>query len=423
MLKKIALYCLLVWHQCCTKRPIAAVNAQSDVAPKPIRINAGGSTFSDSNGNIWESDINSIYIPSTVNSIATSNCPRAILLTNNDELYCSYRWFTTPTSSPYRYSIPVTNNFKYIVRLHFSELFYTKIGDRSFDILIEDELRTSDGFDILQKTKANQPNTAHILTTTTKTVADGSITIELRRRIENPALNGIEIIPVTATPIAAPTIAVPTMPTLTLNEPIRINVGGDGYTDPVTGMVWSGDNNGAYLTTTTNSVISLNCPTAIAGTTNDNLYCSYRYFTAPTTQPFRYNIPVANNMRYTVRLHFAELFYTNIGQRIFDVYIENELRLPRFDILQNINANAPKAVYVISTLTKIVADGFITIEFARHIEYPMINGIEIIPFTVATGPVALTPPLSVPTKAPVNVLISPQPQQPISPNRDRKSVV
>ena len=364
--------------------------------------------------------MNSSYLASTTNSMTASNCPRVILSTNNDELYCSYRWFITPTSQPYRYSIPVTNSFKYVVRLHFAELYYTKIGDRTFDIYIEDELRTTTGFDVLQNAKDNLSNTAYIFTTTTKTVTDGTITIEFRKRIENPALNGIEIIPVVnAAPIASPTLPAPSLPTPTQitsnNTILRINVGGDGYTDPVTGTIWTGDSNGAYLTTTSNSVISVNCPTAIAGTTNDMLYCSYRYFMAPTTQPYRYNIPVRNDMKYIVKLHFAELFYTNIGQRIFDVYIENELRLPQFDILQSINNNAPKTAFVLTTTSRIVTDGYITIEFVRLIEYPLISGIEVIPYTGASAPVG-TPPILVPTNAPVQLAIPPSPPQQQPPN-------
>jgi hypothetical protein len=409
-----ALSCLLLLMlQCeCPHRPTSANAQTAVVAPKPIRINVGGKMYTDFNGNVWQSDINSLYLASTTNSKTASHCPRSILSTTNDELYCSYRWFIAPTSQPYRYSIPVTNGFKYVVRLHFAELYFTKIGDRTFDIYIEDVLRTSAAFDILQNSKGNQPNTAYIFTTTTKTVIDGTITIELRKRIENPALNGIEIIPVTA-PIAAPTIAAPTMLAPTLSEPIRINVGGNGYTDPVTGTIWRGDNNGAYLTTTKNSIVSVNCPKSIADTTNDMLYCSYRYFIGPTTQPHRYNIPVMNGMRYTVRLHFAELFYTKIGQRVFDVYIENELRLPRFDIIQNADTNLPNTAYVITALSSIVTDGWITIEFVRQIEYPLISGIEVIPYTGVTGP-----PLPAPTtKTPVKVVIPSQPQQqPVPPN-------
>ena len=397
---------LLVCCLYCSDHPTAVfvANAQPAVAPKPIRINVGGNTYTDTSGNLWQSDAKGLYLTTTTNTVAKSHCPRTILSTTNQQLYCSYRWFTAPSSLPYRYTIPVTNNYQYIVRLHFAELYFTKKGQRVFDIYIDDVLRTNRGFDILQNAEGNQLNTAYIFTSETKSVDTGSITIELRKRVENPALNGIEILPVVTT--------APALPAPTPTEPVRINVGGDGYTDPVTGMIWKGDNNGAFLTTTTNSVVSFNCPIAITATTNDMLYCSYRYFTA---QPIRYTIPVANNMKHIVRLHFAELYYTKIGQRNFDIYIENELRVPQFDILQSAKDNLPNTAYILTTLSRVVTDGHITIEFVRQIEHPSICGIEIIPYTsnytIPTSPTTKVP-VRAPTKAPVKAVSPPSPGPP-----------
>lgn len=407
MLGKTVLCCLLIvlWSLCPSE--VVVVQAQSTAVPTPIRINVGGNTFTDPSGNVWQSDINGSYLVTTTNSMTASHCPRAISSTNLDELYCSYRWFIPPTSQSYRYNIPVTNNFKYAVRLHFAELYYSKIGDRTFNIIVAGVLRTNGGFDILKSSKNNQPNTAFILVTTTKVITDGIISIEFKKILENPALNGIEIIPVVS---AVPTAVTgqPSVPVATPNGTIRINVGGDAYTDPATGAIWNGDANGAYLTSTTNSVISVNCPASVATTRNDKLYCSYRYFTEQTTHPHRYVIPVMNNMKYTVRLHFAELYYKNIGQRVFDIYIENQLRVAQFDVLKYAKDNAPNTAYILTTVSQVVTDGHITIEFVRLLEYPMISGIEIIPNIGPSGPVKS--PLPVPTKAPVKLVLPPQPQ-------------
>ena len=79
---------------------------------------------------------------------------------------------------------------------------------------------------------------------------------------------------------------------------IRINTGGGQFTDP-TGNVWQGD---AYFSSGQGS---WDCPKAVAGTENDNLYCTYRWFNQ-AAQPYLYQIPVPNG-NYNVRLHFAEM--------------------------------------------------------------------------------------------------------------------
>ena len=142
---------------------------------------------------------------------------------------------------------------------------------------MENSLRSA-GFDAV---KIAGPNTATVLEQVFA-ITDGVVVIELVKDIENPALNGIEIIQTTA----------PTPP-----APLRINAGGPQFTDP-SGNVWQND---AYFTTG-NPFWS--CPKVISNTNNDDLYCSYRYFNQ--AQPYLYQIPVPNG-NYYVRLHFAEM--------------------------------------------------------------------------------------------------------------------
>ena len=83
------------------------------VPPAPIRINVGGGQFVDPTGNVWKDDA---YFNS---GQGTWDCPKAIASTDNDYLYCTYRWFNQ--AQPYLYQIPVPNG-NYNVRLHFAEL-------------------------------------------------------------------------------------------------------------------------------------------------------------------------------------------------------------------------------------------------------------------------------------------------------------
>jgi hypothetical protein len=85
---------------------------------------------------------------------------------------------------------------------------------------------------------------------------------------------------------------------VSLAQVIRINAGSGRFTDP-SGNYWADD---AYFNS---GHPSWECPKEIANTTNDELYCSYRWF-AQVGQPYRYQVPVLN-ATYTVRLHFAEM--------------------------------------------------------------------------------------------------------------------
>ena len=143
----------------------------------------------------------------------------------------------------------------------------------------------SAGFDAVQ---IAGPNTAIVLQQVVA-ITDGVVTIELVKDIENPLLNGIEIIQ-TPAPVSSPTSAA-----------TRINVGGGPFVDS-TGKTWIADNyfggkGAAYWA----------CPKAIANTAEDELYCTNRWFAPWHGAPFVYEIPVPSSAQYRVRLHFAEI--------------------------------------------------------------------------------------------------------------------
>ena len=85
----------------------------------PIRVNVGGDTTTDILGNIWESDDKNKYY-STGNVVWA--CPKAITNTDNDFVYCTYRWFNQ-IGTPYRYTFPQITHGSYVIRLHFAELY------------------------------------------------------------------------------------------------------------------------------------------------------------------------------------------------------------------------------------------------------------------------------------------------------------
>jgi Malectin domain len=308
------------------------------------------------------------------------------------------------------------------------------------DIYIENVL-TLDDFDIVQTVGYRA---AYLYTVPTPIrVTDGNLTIQFVPSLENPMISGIEVllattvtvpisvpipvpvpisvpIPVpvvvptkaptkvptkaptktptkspTKTPTKAPTpIATPPTP-VTVVPPTsasgtvlyRINCGSTTAVTDTNGTVWSADQYFASGST------FVTCPTTNT-TTNNNIYCSSRFFRSIYGTPFTYNLPVSQNGTYLLQLHFAEQYYTSGNKRKFDVSIEGVLVLDDFDIYSTAppGRNIPKVISVGTTVT----DGSITILFITGPNnYPQINGIEVI----SLGPPA--PPAPPPTPAPV----------------------
>ena len=154
------------------------------------------------------------------------------------------------------------------------------------------------------------------------------------------------------------TIALNTNPTAT----ILVNAGGPAYTDSQ-GQVWSADKgfSGGSPSNTTH---------AIANTADPTLYQTERY------NNFSYTFAVPNG-NYNVVLKFAEIYWTQVGQRIFNVAINGTPVLTNFDIIAAAGANftAIDKLFTVATST-----GAITIQFTSgSADLPKISAIEISP--------------------------------------------
>ncbi|MEX0275599.1 MAG: BspA family leucine-rich repeat surface protein, partial [Flavobacteriaceae bacterium] len=111
-------------------------------------------------------------------------------------------------------------------------------------------------------------------------------------------------------------------------------------------------------------------------------YQSFRY---GPSQIMRYNIPLENG-EYTVKLHFAELWFGatgggsgGVGSRVFDVSLEGQLAEDNLDIFAEVGADA----MLVKTHTVTVTDGALNIDFDARDEvggerHPVINVIEIL---------------------------------------------
>ncbi len=146
--------------------------------------------------------------------------------------------------------------------------------------------------------------------------------------------------------------------------PIRVNSGGNRYVDN-RGQVWEKDTQFAG-----GSAIGTNAP--IAGTSTPTLYRAQRV-PGPDGGGFFYEFPVPNGA-YTVKLKFAELFFSGVGVRHFNVDINSQRVLNQFDIVA---AAGGGNTAIDMPFDMNVTNKKIHIDFIPGDRGPVINAIEI----------------------------------------------
>jgi hypothetical protein len=198
-----------------------------------FRINVHGPAYTDTLNRVWEADTTNTYF---TGGIGFFNCPLLIDNTDDDPLYCTYRYWTSVPTLPathYAFSIP---NGTYQVALYFAETYFNAAGNRVFDILLENTVVRS-YYDIFAV--AGGKNIATSLTFTV-VVTDGRLNIAFQNRVNNPLVNAIEVVPAvpgaTKSPTPPTNAPVPSKPSA-----VRINVAGGQYIDPTTQNVWMPD--------------------------------------------------------------------------------------------------------------------------------------------------------------------------------------
>jgi Malectin domain len=183
-------------------------------------------------------------------------------------------------------------------------------------------------------------------------------------------------------------VPVTSAPIIGVQPVIRINVGSDvTWTDKDTGFVWSADKynygfSGAFS----------GCSSNISGTDLDPVFCDYRSFFGPNGTVAGYNIPVSKPGLYTVNLYFAEVFFEDEGQRVFQVAVQGKVLAPLLDVFSLVGMNA---AYVLNTVATVqVASAGINIELTTRVENAILNGIEILDGVHTPAPVTAPPPVS-----------------------------
>ena len=157
----------------------AAPSATKTVLP-PVRIKAGGTdSFKDADGNTWLPD------QGFTDGETVERPDAQIVGTKSPAIYRAERYSMTS----FTYPVP---NGKYTVKLHFCETYegITDKGQRVFSFSVQGhETKDLDVFD-----KAGGALHAYIVTVPVE-VTNGKVDITFTPNVENPEINGIEILP------------------------------------------------------------------------------------------------------------------------------------------------------------------------------------------------------------------------------------
>lgn len=149
---------------------------------------------------------------------------------------------------------------------------------------------------------------------------------------------------------------------------IRIHAGGGAYTDS-SRNVWSADAN--YQGGSTYAT-----PQSISNTSDPALYQTERY----GSMAYNFSVPNGN---YTVTLKFAELYWNAAGDRVFNVSINNQEVLSKFDIFNSAGGQY-KAIDKSFPVT--VSGGAINIAFSSVVDSAKVDAIQIFPLSSTTPP-------------------------------------
>jgi hypothetical protein len=340
--------------------------------PSTWRVNTGGSDVLEG-GQLWSGDVQfSDTDPAAPSQTYTSNT--TIGNTTVPTIYQSERY-----GKSFNYKMPLPNG-TYTVNLHFAEIYWNNPGSRIFSVSIENEQQKLTNFDILSETSPKEA----LIKPFTINITDGELTILFTAVTDMAKISAIEVFPLSAPPPPPP--PPPSVPT------IRINSGGPSFT--LNGQEWEADK---YVGAGTSYTYSSSV--AVANTSIGSLYQSERYGNS-----FGYSIPVASGS-YQVTLHFAEIYWTSSGSRIFNVNIENgQGILSNYDIFSLAGKNG-----ALSEHFKVnVEDGQLNISFTTVKDNAKISGIEISPI-VQTASIE-KPPYNLTLQAtPIEVKLMPNP--------------
>jgi Malectin domain len=134
------------------------------------------------------------------------------------------------------------------------------------------------------------------------------------------------------------------------------------------GNSWDADTTGAYYS---GGFSASNFGLSIQGTEDDTVYQTERTGAGTVS----YNIPGLSSGVYRVELHFAEIYWTAAGSRLFDISIEGVKVATNFDVWTKAGG---KGVAIVERYEIYVVDGVLSISFTTKLDQMKISGIAVL---------------------------------------------
>jgi Malectin domain len=282
-------------------------------------VNAGGNAYTAANATVYQAD-------TQFTGGDTYTTSAKITGTVDQVLYQSERY------GDFSYAFPLANGY-YLVTLKFAEIYWTQVGQRVFNVLLQGS-KVLSKLDIVAKVG---PNAAYDVTLPVR-VNGGTLTIAFQSVVDYAKVSAILVTP-------AQTM-------------FAVNAGGPQYA-AANGTVYQADTQftGGNTYTTT---------AKITNTANQPLYRSERYGN------FSYTIPLANGS-YLVTLKFAEIYWTQVGQRVFNVLAQGTKVVSNLDLVAKVGPNAAYDV----TSRVYVTNGQLTLTFQSVVDNAKVSAILI----------------------------------------------
>ncbi len=146
--------------------------------------------------------------------------------------------------------------------------------------------------------------------------------------------------------------------------PVKINVGGPLYGQFLPDQPWDDTTDYGYM----DSWGTGSYPNITYNGTDGAIFQTDRYGLAK----YRIRLPEGN---YAVTLMMAENYWTDVGKRVMNIWVQGKLVEPNLDLFQRVGRSIPYQKTVVNVA---VPDGILDIHFSGVIDNPLINGISVL---------------------------------------------